>query len=121
MGLVLMSTVIAEMLLLVPECSGELTSPRTGRVCGSAVPEPAPFSWAGELSRAPVMLGGPRAVFRSTQRVMKPVRLQLVRQAWTGGFGAGLDIAKSRTSRAAGCVGLCPGDKGGSGSLGRPG
>lgn len=92
-----------------------------GRVRGSAVPEPAPFSWAVELSRTLVMLGGPRAVFRSTQRVMKPVRLQLVRQARTGGFGAGLDIAKSRTSRAAGCVVICRGDRGGSGSMEGPG
>lgn len=52
-----------------------------------AVPEPAPFTWAGALSRASAMLGGPKAVFRSLERVIKPAQLQLVRQAQTGGFG----------------------------------
>lgn len=52
-----------------------------------AVPEPAPFTWAGALSRAPAMLGGPKAGFRSLERVIKPAQLQLVRQTWTGGFG----------------------------------
>jgi len=85
-----------------------------------ALPEPAPFCWAGEVSRALAMLGGLRAGFQSMQRVIKPAQLQLVRQAWTGGFG-GVWTLQKRGNQCCRLCGAVPRGQGGSGSWEGPG